>query len=175
MFFDNVRISFKDWHVSYPAKHHYKIHFDVKNRNFRLATAATRETWYIVMHPIVAPTVELLPRRKRSEKQTKSSQASALLTHHARALASHITRVFHLGDLVGERVEPSWKLGSSEWQTLTGNKWTTFQEKFVEEWPGHVARHSCDPFWLENEPVFHAHDYGANTEIKVSEGVQSLG
>jgi hypothetical protein len=58
-FFDNVRTSFKDWHVSYPAKHHYKIPFDA-HRTFRLATAATRETWYIVMHPIVAPTVELL-------------------------------------------------------------------------------------------------------------------
>jgi hypothetical protein len=49
---------------------------------------ATRETWYIVMHPIVAPAVELLPRRKRLEKQTKSSQAIALQTHHAQALAS---------------------------------------------------------------------------------------
>lgn len=38
-----------------------------------------------------------------------------------------------------------------------------------------MAQHSYDPFWLENEPVFHAHDYGGNIKIKVSEGVQSLG
>jgi len=173
-FFDNVTITFKDWHVPYPAKHHYKIPFDLAHRTFRLATAATRETWYIVMHPIVAPAVELLPRRRRLEKQTKSSHASALRPHHAQALATHIKAVFQSGDLVGERVEPSWKLGSPECQTLTGTKWTTFQEKFVEEWPEHVARHSYDPFWRENEPVFHAHDYGGNIEIEISEGVQSL-
>ena len=28
---------------------------------------------------------------------------------------------------------------------------------------------------LAGEPDFHAHDYGADTEIEVSEGVQSLG
>jgi hypothetical protein len=34
----------------------------------------------------------------------------------------------------------------------------------MESWPEH-----------ENEPVFHAYDYGANIEIEVSEGLQSLG
>ena len=28
---------------------------------------------------------------------------------------------------------------------------------------------------MENEPVFHAYDYGANIEIEVGEGLQSLG
>ncbi|KFY66178.1 hypothetical protein V496_02144 [Pseudogymnoascus sp. VKM F-4515 (FW-2607)] len=45
----------------------------------------------------------------------------------------------------------------------------------MESWPEHVARHSYDDFWMENEPVFHAYDYGANIEIEVSEGVQRLG
>ena len=45
----------------------------------------------------------------------------------------------------------------------------------MESWPEHVARHSYDAFWVENEPVFHAYDYGANIEIEVCEGLQSLG
>lgn len=45
----------------------------------------------------------------------------------------------------------------------------------MESWPEHLARHSYDAFWMENEPVFHAYDYGANIEIEVSEGLQSLG
>jgi hypothetical protein len=40
--------------------HQIKIPFDLTQRTFRLATEATRETWYIVMYPIVAPAVELL-------------------------------------------------------------------------------------------------------------------
>ncbi|KFY66157.1 hypothetical protein V496_02149 [Pseudogymnoascus sp. VKM F-4515 (FW-2607)] len=72
-------------------------------------------------------------------------------------------------------VEASWGLNSTLSQKLTCNKWTTFQEKFMESWPEHLARHSYDAFWMENEPVFHAYDYGANIEIEVSEGLQSLG
>jgi hypothetical protein len=174
-FFDHVVITFKDWHQSYPAKHHFKIPFELEHRTFRLATASTRETWYIVMHPIVTPAMELLPRQKRLEKQTKSSKASALRIHHARALADHIKRVFQSGDFVGERVEASWNLSGTQSQKLTGTRWTTFQEQFVEDWPEHVSRHSYDAFWLENEPVFHAHDYGGNIEIEVSDGVEALG
>ena len=44
----------------------------------------------------------------------------------------------------------------------------------MEDWSEHVTRHSYDRFWAENEPVFHAYDYGANIEIEVSDGVQSL-
>jgi len=173
-FFDHVVITFKDWHQSYPAKHHFKIPFDLQHRTFRLATASTRETWYIVMHPIVAPAIELLPRHKRLERQTKSSKASALRIHHARALADYIKRVFQSGDLVGERVEASWNLGGAQSQKLAGIRWTTFQEQFVEDWPEHVSRHSYDAFWLENEPVFHAYDYGGNIEIEVSDEIEVL-
>jgi len=174
-FFDNVTVTFKNWHMPYPGKHQYKIPFGLKHRTFRLATAATRETWYVVMHPIVTPAAELLGSRgARLRRQAKSSRSSALKTHHAQALASYIKSLFLSGELLGERVEPSWNLNSPLDQTLTGNKWTTFQQRFVEDWPEHVERHSYDSFWTENEPVFHAYDYGANIEIEVSDRVQSL-
>ena len=173
-FFDNVVVTFKDWHRPYPAKHHFKMPFDLKHRTFRLATAATRETWYIVMHPIVAPAVELLGRGARRKKEARSSKASALRLDHAQALASYITWVFQTADLAGERVEPLWTLNSSLTQTLTANRWTTFQERFVEGWATHVARFPADPFWQANVPAFHAHDYGANIEITVSDAVASL-
>ncbi|OBT59884.1 hypothetical protein VE03_10773 [Pseudogymnoascus sp. 23342-1-I1] len=128
------------------------------------------------MHSIVAPVLELDPsRRKRLERQAKSSRSSALRVHHAQAVASHIKHVFLSGELFGERVEASWGLNSTLSQKLTCNKWTTFQERFMKSWPEHVARHSYDAFWVENQPVFHAYDYGANIEIEVNEGLQSLG
>ncbi|KFZ16906.1 hypothetical protein V502_04835 [Pseudogymnoascus sp. VKM F-4520 (FW-2644)] len=171
-FFDNVTVTLKDWHL--PGKHQYKLHFDLKNRTFRVATAATRETWYIVMHPIVTLVLELDgSRRKLLERQVKSSRSSALPIHHAQAMASHIKHVFLSGGLFGERVEASWGLNSTLSQKrcplMACNKWTTFQERFMESWPEHLARHSYDAFWRENEPVFHAYDYGANIEIEVSE------
>jgi len=174
-FFDNVTITFKDWQMPYPGKHQSKLHFDLQHRTFRLASAATRETWFIVMHPIVAPAVELLPlRQERLKKQAKSSHLSALKVHHAQALASYITEIFLSDELVGERVEPSWNLSSQASQRLTGDKWTLFQERFTKDWPEHVERHSYDPFWSQNQPAFHAYDYGANIQIKVSERLQSL-
>jgi hypothetical protein len=105
-FFDNVTVTLKNWHLPYPGKHHYNLHFDLTNRTLQVATAATRETWYIVMHPIVAPVMELHgSRRKRLERQAKSSQLSALLIHHAQAMASHIKHVLLSGKLFGERAE----------------------------------------------------------------------
>ena len=174
-FFDNVTVTFKDWQMPYPGKHQSKLHFDLQNRTFRLASAATRETWFLVMHPIVAPAIELLSsRQERLKKQAKSSHLSALKVHHAQALASYITEIFLSDELVGERVEPSWNLSSHASQRLTGDKWTLFQERFMEDWPAHVERHLYDPFWGQNQPVFHAYDYGANIQIKVSERLQSL-
>ncbi|OBT70872.1 hypothetical protein VF21_10066 [Pseudogymnoascus sp. 05NY08] len=82
------------------------MHFDLKHRTFRVATAATRETWYIVMRLIVAPVLELDPsRRKRVEREAKSSSverslgppcASCGLSYQARLLS---------GELFVERVE----------------------------------------------------------------------
>jgi hypothetical protein len=69
---------------------------------------------------------------------------------------------------------PSWTLGGVLSQTMTGNQWTTFQQRFVEGWAEHVERHAYDLFWAENEPAFHAHDYGGNIKIEVSAGVATL-
>lgn len=174
-FFDNVTVTFKDWQMPYTRKHQYKLPFDLENRTFRIALAATRETWFIVLHPIAAPAVELLSSRcERLKKQAQSSRLSALKRHHAEALASYVKEVFLSGGFMGERIEPSWTLNSPLSQKLTCNKWTMFQERFMEDWPQHVGRHSYDIFWAQNQPVFHAYDYGANIEIKVSDALQSL-
>ena len=147
--FENVTVTLKDWHLPYAEKHHYKMHFDLKHRTFQVATAATRETWYIVMHPIVAPVLELdASLRKRLERQAKSSRSSALVIHHAQAMASHIKHVFLSGELFGERVEASWGLNSMLSQKLTCNKWTTFQERFMESWLEHVPGNRMTPSGL---------------------------
>jgi len=173
-FFDNVTVTFEHWHAPYKAKHQ-DLPFELDHRTFRLAKAATRETWFIVMHPIVAPTMELPSSgRQRRQQREKSSRSSALHVHHAQALASYIKEVFLAGKLLGERVEASWRLGSRLSQTLTSNTWTIFQELFMAGWAHYVEQQSCDPFWVQNEPAFHAYDYGANIEIQVSEELHSL-
>mgnify|MGYP001560695954 CR=1 FL=1 len=73
---DNVTVTLKDWHLPYAGKHHYRMNFDLRHRTFRVTTAGTRETRYIVMHPVVAPVLELEldpSQRKRLERQAKSS------------------------------------------------------------------------------------------------------
>jgi hypothetical protein len=172
-FFDNVTVSFKDWDMLYASKHN-EFPFDLEHRTFRLATAATRETWFIVMHPILATVEPLRSQQERLKKRAKSSYSSRLQRHHAQVLSSYIKEVFLSGELLGERVEPSWSLGSALSQKLTSNKWTTFQKQFVGSWPTHVERHSYDDFWVQNQPAFHAYDYGANIEIEVSNEVQTL-
>jgi hypothetical protein len=173
-FFDNVTVSFKDWNMPYASKHS-EFPFDLEHRTFQLATAATRETWFIVMHPTLAPTAEPLPsRREQLKKQAKPSHSSGLQHHHAQVLLSYIKEVFLSSELLGERVEPSWSLGSALHQKLTSNKWTTFQKQFIGSWPTHVERHSYDNFWVQNQPAFHAYDYGANIEIEVNNRVQAL-
>ncbi|KAH6663548.1 hypothetical protein B0J14DRAFT_662058 [Halenospora varia] len=44
-FFDNVTVTFQGWQMPYTGKHQYKLLFDLQNRTFRLASAATRETY----------------------------------------------------------------------------------------------------------------------------------
>ena len=174
-FFDNITISFKNWRASYSAKHIHGVPFDLEHRTFRLGTAATREVWYIVMHPVANTATELpSSRQERRKRLERSSRASALKFPHASFLATYIKRIFLLGELLGEGVEPSWKLDGPHSQKLAFNKWTTFQERFMQEWSGYVAGQSCDSFWMENQPAFHAYDYGANIEIEVNEQLQSL-
>ena len=53
-FFDNVTITFRNWRLSYSYKHVHGLFFDLEQRTFRLAIAATHESWFIVIHPIGA-------------------------------------------------------------------------------------------------------------------------
>ncbi|KAH7413532.1 hypothetical protein BKA64DRAFT_638183 [Cadophora sp. MPI-SDFR-AT-0126] len=48
------------------------------------------------------------------------------------------------------------------------------RQRFIKDWPEHVAHYSYNSFWIENELVFYAYDYKVNIEIEVSEGVQVL-
>ncbi|KAF2174792.1 hypothetical protein K469DRAFT_770346 [Zopfia rhizophila CBS 207.26] len=174
-FFDNITITFKNWRASYSSKHVHGLPFDLEHRTFRLATAATRESWYIVMHPIAITATELpSSRRERRKRLEKSARASALEPHHAHFLATYIKQVFLIGELLGEGIEPSWMLDGPHSQKITFNKWTTFQERFMQEWSSYVGEHACDTFWTENQPAFHAYDYGANIEIDVNEQLWSL-
>lgn len=106
-FFDNMMISFKSWWAPYSNKHVHGLSFDLEHRTFRLATAATRESWFIVMHPIANTPDELLSRDERRKRREKSSQRSALQSRHAQFLSSYIKQVFLIGKLLGEGVEPS--------------------------------------------------------------------
>ena len=174
-FFDNVTITFRNWRSSYSCKHVYGLSFDLEQRTFRLATAASRESWFIVMHPIGAAVNELPePRDRRRPKREQTSRSSALRPLHAEFLAGYIKSIFLLDELIGQGVEDSWVLDGLASQNMTLTKWTIFQQRFMEHWPAHVAAHGTDSFWLENLPAFHAYDYGANIEIDVNDYLHSL-
>ena len=72
-FFDNMTISFKNWRAPYSNKHIHGLSFDLEHRTFWLATAATRESWFIVMHPVANAPEELLSRSERRKRREKSS------------------------------------------------------------------------------------------------------
>jgi hypothetical protein len=173
-FFDNISISFKHWRAPYSHKHIHGLSFDLEHRTFRLATAATRESWFIVMHPVTNAPEALLSRSERRKRREESSQCSALQPHHARFLASYIKEVFLLGELLGEGVEPSWRLDGPQTRKMTLNKWTTFQEAFMLGWPAYIGLNTQDPFWTESQPAFHAYDYGANIQISVADQLRAM-
>ena len=141
-FFDNVTFTLQRWQAPYNSKHVISsLPFILTNRTFRLATGASREVWFIVMHPKEAEMVELgggRPQRRGKGAKTASlsEHGSCLRRHHAEALASYIKDLFLDGQLLGEGVEPSWKLNGSQSQTLSYEKWSVFQELFVEGWQG---------------------------------------
>jgi hypothetical protein len=169
-----MTISFRNWRAPYSNKHIHGLSFDLEHRTFRLATAATRESWFIVMHPVVHAPEELLSRSERRKRREKSSRCSALQVHHAQFLASYIKQVFLIGELLGEGVEPSWRLDGKNTQKITFNKWTTFQEAFMLGWAEYVTQNTREPFWTENQPAFHAYDYGANIEIDVADQLRAV-
>lgn len=41
-------------------------------------------------------------------------------------------------------------------------------------WPEHVRQSTQDTFWTENQPAFHAYDYGANIEIDVADQLRAV-
>jgi hypothetical protein len=174
-FFDNITITFKNWSRPYSGKHADGLPFQLDRRTFRLATAATRELWFIVMHPTV-PEVRELPTSKQEQRkrQDEASHNSALQPHHAHFLATYIKWIFSTAELLGEGIEPSWKLGGPQSQNISFNKWTIFQEQFMDSWEGYVEGHAYDEFWTDNKPAFHAYDYGANIEIQVNEVLKAL-
>ena len=174
-FFDNVNVSFHHWRASYSAKHVHGLHFDLQHRTFRIASAATRESWFIVMHPIVNSMTEMLQsQQEQRRRMEESSGSSALQYHHAEFLASYIKEIFHVEELLGEGVEASWKLDGAQSQNITFNKWTIFQEQFMQHWNHYIQEHTTDVFWHQNQPAFHAYDYGANIPIVISDYVCSL-
>ena len=173
-FFDNMTISFKNWRAPYSNKHVHGLPFDLEHRTFRLATAATRESWFIVMHPIATTPKELLLRGERQKRCEKSSPRSALQLCHAQFLSSYIKKVFLIGELLGEGVEPSWRLDGPHTQKITSKKWTTFQEAFMLGWEEHVRQNTRDLFWTENQPAFHAYDYRANIKIDVTDQLRAV-
>jgi hypothetical protein len=78
------------------------------------------------MHSIADTPEELLSRNERRKRQEKSSQSSALQLYYARFIASYIKEIFLIGELLGEGVEPFWRLDGPYIQKITFNKWTTF-------------------------------------------------
>ncbi|KAK1990357.1 hypothetical protein LX36DRAFT_705308 [Colletotrichum falcatum] len=128
---DNITVSFQRWSAPYGAKHVSGIPFDMTGRTFRVAQAATRETWFIVMHPVTGEMSEL--PRSAADAQRRREQAgerSGMPMPLACELASYITGIFQTPGLLGE-----------------GTK---------------------------HKPAFHAYDYGANTEIKISKELYDL-
>ncbi|CAM1507689.1 Fc.00g073300.m01.CDS01 [Cosmosporella sp. VM-42] len=90
------------------------------------------------------------------------------------ALGSYIKDIFEDGELLGEGIEPSWKLNGSQSQTLSYDKWTTFQALFMERWEGFSQQNIHDTFWVDHQPAFHTYDHGANIEIEVNDPLCTL-
>jgi hypothetical protein len=110
-FFDNTTLSFRHWSSSYSCKHIHGFSFDLGHRTFRLATAATRESWFIVMHPTGTTMAELpSSRREQRQKAEEASKSSALEYPHAQFLTGYIKELFLSNDLLGEglRLRGSW-------------------------------------------------------------------
>ena len=171
-FFDNVTFTLHRWQAPYSSKHAVSsLPFELAHRTFRLATGASRENWFVVMHPVRAEALELRTKRERGGG---SGGRSAMRRHHAEVLAGYIKGVFLDGALLGEGVEPLWTLGGQQSQNISFEKWSVFQTKFMQGWPGFMEVYRYDGFWKDHQPAFHAYDHGANLEIQVNQALQSL-
>lgn len=162
-FFDNIEVSLRTWHSTYSNKHSPSLPFAMAGRTFRLATASSREHWYIVMHPNSSN------ENSNTTWQQPQTQSTALARHHAEAITSHIRDVFSGPGLSGLGINNQWTLGGERNKKISMADWRLFQTMFVEKWSQFVGRYAYDAFWSENEPCFHAYDYGANVEIEVTD------
>lgn len=168
-FFDSTEVSFQKWNAPYSHKHAHGVHFNMKHRTFRLATSGTRDTWFIVMHPLTLPPEELLATGERIKQRKESSKLSAMKRNHAEVLASYIVRVFtRTPGLVGVGMEPNWNAGGRESITISNADWLEFQRSFVRGW-GNFVEGTDDTYWRMNEPAFHAYDYGGNQKIEFND------
>lgn len=92
-FFDNVDFTFRHWQAPYSSKHAISsLPFELTNHTFRLATGASRELWFIVMHPMRPKALGLPTPRAGAAARSRShvagsSKRSAMRRHHAEALA----------------------------------------------------------------------------------------
>ncbi|KAF6791707.1 hypothetical protein CMUS01_16213 [Colletotrichum musicola] len=175
-FFDNVIFSLRHWSAPYSSKHAAaSLPFDIQHRTFRIATAGSRELWFIVMHPRGGQVSEYAASAAhRTRQKAQSVRTSAIKRHHAELLAEYIKEIFLQGDLIGEGVEPRWTLNRRDSQSISCSKWTIFQELFMADWPNFVDQHSHDEFWAENQPAFHTYDHGANIDIDVGEHIEKI-
>ncbi|CEJ95281.1 hypothetical protein VHEMI10770 [[Torrubiella] hemipterigena] len=167
-FFDNVELSLRAWHSPYSNKHSPSLPFSIAGRTFRLAIAASREHWFVVMHPKPGITA-----RNSTDRQLKT-RATAMASHHAEAMASYIHDVFASPGLSSLGVNDEWTLGNERSKKLSMSNWSLFQTVFMEGWDLFFSRYTYDVFWTENEPCFHAYDYGANTMIEVTEEMREM-
>ncbi|CCE34928.1 uncharacterized protein CPUR_08867 [Claviceps purpurea 20.1] len=176
--FDNVTFTLHHWQAPYSSKHaNSSLPFELTGRTFRLATGSAREVWFVVMHPVQAEMTEL-PGSHRTgtgrHRQAETGERSAMRKDHAEALAIYIKHIFQEGALLGEGVEPSWKLGDRRSQNMTFQKWSIFQTLFMEKWSTFAERHGYDDYWVEHQPAFHAYDHGANVHIPIPSGMDNV-
>ncbi|KAG5952292.1 hypothetical protein E4U57_006252 [Claviceps arundinis] len=176
--FDNVTFTLQYWQASYSSKHaNSSLPFELTGRTFRLATGSAREVWFVVMHPVQAEITEL-PGSHRAgtgrHRQADTGERSAMRMDHAEALAIFIKDVFQEGALLGEGVEPSWKLGDGRSQNITLQQWSLFQTLFMEKWSTFAETHGYDDYWAEHQPAFHAYDHGANVYIPIPPGIDNV-
>jgi hypothetical protein len=172
---DNFTMSFHNWAKPYGAKHVGGLGFDLTGRTFYIAEAATRESWFIVMHPIggVMSEIPTSAARRREQDETASTR-SGLPVQLARQLCGYITSVFQNPDLVGRGVEPRWRPGSRHSQRINSDAWALFQEHFMDGWSEWSGSHDESSFWRQHLPAFHAYDYGANIEIPIHPALLTL-
>lgn len=175
-FFDSVTFTLQHWFAPYSSKHAgTTLPFELRGRTFRFGAAASRELWFVVMHPMQDLMTQFEHTRDERQRKKKASRVqSAMRRDRAEALATYMVQLFQTGDLLGQGIEPSWLLGGKHSKSIPYDKWTAFQSLFAEGWDDFAAEHAYDEFWTENHPAFHTFDHGANIQIDADGPLQDL-